>query len=173
MATHLLLLRHCRERVRATYEALGPGCDVPADMPRQLRVAQPVVARHPATRSIHDGIILTLKPNKYRVQFNRTDLLSEVVRDTDVMPLDPSESLPVAFVHMQPLLNGRPTTAAGAQALTSAAGALAARRRQQQLLMAAAQQQQMRAAGLSEQEARVDQHLLHELSGTDMLLQCF
>lgn len=83
------------------------------------------------------------------------------------MPLDPSEALPIALVHahMQPLLNGRPTSAAGAQALTSAAGALAARRRQQQLLMAAAQQQQMRAAGLSEQEARVDQQLLAELSG--------
>lgn len=109
----------------------------------------------------------TLVPVAHCLSLTRTDLLSEVLRDIDVMPLDPSEALPLALLHahMQPLLNGRPTTAAGAQALSSAAGALAARRRQQQLLLAAAQQQQMRAAGLNEQEAKVDQQLLSEISG--------
>lgn len=61
----------CRERVRAVYEAGGVGGDVPTDMPRPLRVGQSVVARHPATRTAADGIVLTIKPSKYRVQFNR------------------------------------------------------------------------------------------------------
>lgn len=61
----------CRERVRAVYEAGGVGGDVPTDMPRPLRVGQSVVARHPATRMAADGIVLTIKPSKYRVQFNR------------------------------------------------------------------------------------------------------
>jgi hypothetical protein len=67
----LLLLRFCRERVRGAYEAVGVGNEVPTDLPRPLRVGQQVVARHPATRGLHDGIILTIKANKYRVQFNR------------------------------------------------------------------------------------------------------
>lgn len=61
----------CRERVRAVYEAGGVGGDVPTDMPRALRVGQSVVARHPHTRAPADGIVLTIKPTKYRVQFNR------------------------------------------------------------------------------------------------------
>lgn len=60
-----------RERVRGAYEAVGVGMEVPAELPRPLKVAQAVVARHPATRSLHDGIILTIKSSKYRVQFNR------------------------------------------------------------------------------------------------------
>lgn len=61
----------CRERIRAVYEAGGVGGDVPTDMPRPLRVGQSVVARHPGTRTAADGIVLTIKPSKYRVQFNR------------------------------------------------------------------------------------------------------
>jgi len=57
--------------VRAVYEAGGVGGDVPTDTPRPLRVGQSVVARHPATRTAADGIVLTIKPSKYRVQFNR------------------------------------------------------------------------------------------------------
>jgi hypothetical protein len=45
--------------------------EVPPELPRPLKVAQAVVARHPGTRSLHDGIILTIKSSKYRVQFNR------------------------------------------------------------------------------------------------------
>lgn len=57
--------------MRAVYEAGGVGGEVPTDMPRPLRVGQPVVARHPGTRTAADGIVLTIKPSKYRVQFNR------------------------------------------------------------------------------------------------------
>lgn len=53
------------------YEAGGVGGEVPTDMPRPLRVGQSVVARHPGTRMAADGIVLTIKPSKYRVQFNR------------------------------------------------------------------------------------------------------
>ncbi|KAF8062087.1 UBE2T [Scenedesmus sp. PABB004] len=149
-------LEQYRERVRAAYEVSGVGNEVPPDMPRPLRVGQGVVARHPATRSLHDGIILTIKPRQYRVQFNRTELLSEVVRDVDVMPLDPSESLPAAVAHSAhatrhvPLLNGRPT-AAGAAALS--AGGLLRRR------PAAAA-----APARAEAARQADQQLLAELS---------
>lgn len=57
--------------MRSSYEAAGVGSEVSPDLPRPLKVGQAVVARHPVTRGLHDGIILTIKPNKYRVQFNR------------------------------------------------------------------------------------------------------
>jgi hypothetical protein len=56
------------------YEAGGVGSDVPTGLPRPLRVGQAVVARHPAVRAAADGIVLTIKPTKYRVQFNRCAL---------------------------------------------------------------------------------------------------
>jgi hypothetical protein len=66
--------------VRGIYELGGVGGDVPTDMPRALRVGQSVVARHPATRMAADGIVLTIKPSKYRVQFNRCVGVSCVCR---------------------------------------------------------------------------------------------
>ncbi|WIA17880.1 hypothetical protein OEZ85_009380 [Tetradesmus obliquus] len=129
-----------RERVRAAYEAAGLGMEVPPELPRPLKVAQAVVARHPGTRSLHDGIVLTIKSSKYRVQFNRSELMTEVVRDTDVMPLDPSECLPLTgMLHTPQLLNGRPVPgAAAAAALTSAAAQAALARRRQMAAAAAA-----------------------------------
>jgi hypothetical protein len=53
--------------------------EVPPDVPRPFKVGQPVVARHPGTRQLHDGIILTIKSNKYRVQFTRSELMTEMV----------------------------------------------------------------------------------------------
>ena len=59
--------------MRRTYEEVGVGQqEVPEELPRPLRVQQQVVARHPVTRQLHDGIILSIQSSsKYRVQFNR------------------------------------------------------------------------------------------------------
>ena len=55
-----------REQVRAKYEEVGYGAQIPSDLPRQLQVGQRVTARHPVTRQIHDGDILTTAPKYYR-----------------------------------------------------------------------------------------------------------
>ena len=43
-----------------------------------------------------------------RVQFNRSELMTEVVRDIDIMPADPYENLPLNIPLVPPALNGRP-----------------------------------------------------------------
>ena len=48
-----------------------------------------------------------------RVQFNRSELLTEVVKDVDIMPADPYENLPLNIPLMPPSLNGRPRPALG------------------------------------------------------------
>lgn len=47
-----------------------------------------------------------------RVQFDRRDLGTELVQDIDVMPMDPSENLPLSFLADSPpiLVNGRLAT---------------------------------------------------------------
>ncbi|KAK9868217.1 hypothetical protein WJX84_002502 [Apatococcus fuscideae] len=98
-----------REAVRAKYEEVGLGNETPADLPKPLWVGQAVTARHPITRQIHEGSVLTVNPNHYRVQFFRRELGTEIVKDVDVMPVDPTDNLPPALLAMQPtlVLNGR------------------------------------------------------------------
>ena len=55
-----------REEVRAKYASLGPGVELPDAYPRQLQVGQKAVARHPITRQLHDGDVLTVTSNSYR-----------------------------------------------------------------------------------------------------------
>lgn len=64
-----------RENVRRAFVDAGGG-GLPPGMPRPLHVGQAVVARHPVTRRLADGIILTMQPSKYRVQFNRCGFVS-------------------------------------------------------------------------------------------------
>lgn len=52
--------------MRARYAEAGPGSELPAGYPQQLRVGQKVVARHPVTRQVHDGDVLTVTSNSYR-----------------------------------------------------------------------------------------------------------
>lgn len=54
--------------MRAKYAEIGPGSELPAEYPPQLQVGQKVVARHPVTRHLHDGDVLTVTPNSYRCQ---------------------------------------------------------------------------------------------------------
>lgn len=53
---------------------------MPPELPQPLRVGQAVVARHPTTRQLHDGTLLTVMGSRCRVQFNRSELMTEVVR---------------------------------------------------------------------------------------------
>ena len=62
LGIHLL----CRSHARLKYEEVGMGLELPAELPRQLRVGQEVTARHPTSRLLHDGVILTAKHNKYK-----------------------------------------------------------------------------------------------------------
>ncbi len=45
---------------------VGYGNETPAEMPKPLYVGQRVMARHPITRHLHDGDVLTVAPNCYR-----------------------------------------------------------------------------------------------------------
>lgn len=102
-------LESYRNIVRAKYEEVGYGNETPAEMPKPLHVGQRVTARHPITRHLHDGDVLTVAPNCYRVQFDRRELGVELVKDVDVMPIDLLDCLPPALLsasgHL--LLNGR------------------------------------------------------------------
>jgi hypothetical protein len=65
--------------------------------------------------------------------------MTEVVKDTDVMPLDPSECLPLTgMLHTPQLLNGRLVPGAAAAAAVTSAAAQAALARRRQLAAAAA-----------------------------------
>ncbi|CAL5228881.1 g12095 [Coccomyxa viridis] len=98
-----------RNSVREKYEKSSYNTDIPAALPRQLTVSQRVTARHPVTRQLHDGDVLTIAPDCYRVQFDRRELGVELVKDVDVMPIDPTENLPSIFTPMMGsiILNGR------------------------------------------------------------------
>ena len=62
------------------------------------QVGQRVTARHPVTRQLHDGDILTTGHSLYRVQFDRRELGVELIKNVDVMPIDPTENLPVSML---------------------------------------------------------------------------
>lgn len=70
-----------RESVRTHYHELRTGFreGLPADLARPLTVGQKVIARHPKTREIHDGSILTVDRSRCRVQFDRPELGVELV----------------------------------------------------------------------------------------------
>lgn len=52
--------------MREKYEKSNYNTDIPAALPRQLTVSQRVTARHPVTRQLHDGDVLTIAPDCYR-----------------------------------------------------------------------------------------------------------
>lgn len=61
-----------------------------------MAVGRRVIARHPKTRTLHDGTILTanVSQRSYLVLFDRQELGSQHVRDMDVMPECPFDYLP-------------------------------------------------------------------------------
>lgn len=60
-------MRSAKQRLlNSGVRQVGYGNETPADMPRPLTVGQRVTGRHPLTRQIHDGTVLTVAPNAYR-----------------------------------------------------------------------------------------------------------
>ncbi|XP_077218287.1 protein ALWAYS EARLY 3-like isoform X2 [Tasmannia lanceolata] len=92
-------LEKYREDVRTHYAELRTGAreGLATDLPRPLSVGQRVIAIHPCTRELHDGSVLTVDRNKCRVQFDLTELGSEIVMDTECMPLNPLENMSEAL----------------------------------------------------------------------------
>lgn len=107
-------LEHWRCSVRACYEAFSLGDEAPDgidldSIPKKIAVGQRVTARHPTTRQLHDGAVLTAGNNCYRVQFDRRELGVELIKDIEVMPVEPYLNLPPAIARQNPTirLNGR------------------------------------------------------------------
>ncbi|GMH43926.1 hypothetical protein BSKO_11860 [Bryopsis sp. KO-2023] len=94
-----------RMSVRAKYIECRIGCDgLPCA--KALRVGQQVVARHPITKRIHDGMVLSVGSSAYRVHFSH-DMGVEFVPDVDLMPINPFENLPLVLLDRPLMLNGR------------------------------------------------------------------
>ncbi|KAL8166381.1 hypothetical protein V2J09_007880 [Rumex salicifolius] len=89
-------LEQYRESVRTHYSELRAGLreGLPTDLARPLSVGQRVIAIHPKTREFHDGNILTVDHDKFRVQFDRPELGVEFVTDINCMPCNQLENMP-------------------------------------------------------------------------------
>ncbi len=93
-----------RKTTRNFYNQEQMDPEIAATLPKQVAVGQKVVARHPLTRQLHDGTVLTAGFDNYRIQFYRRDLGVEMVRDIDVMPAEPWENLPLSLLAARPRL---------------------------------------------------------------------
>ncbi|KAJ8766738.1 hypothetical protein K2173_007805 [Erythroxylum novogranatense] len=100
-------LNQYRESVRNHYAELRAGTKdgLPADLARPLSVGQQIIAIHPKTREIHDGIILTVDHNRCLVQFDQPEIGVEFVMDVDCMPLNPLENMPATLTQQNIVLN--------------------------------------------------------------------
>ncbi|KAL2661323.1 hypothetical protein AAZX31_03G216900 [Glycine max] len=90
-------LEQYRESVRKYYDELRTGIrdGLPTDLSKPLCVGQRVIAFHSKkTREIHDGSVLTVDHDNYRVQFDRPELGVDSVMDIDCMPLNPLDTMP-------------------------------------------------------------------------------
>ncbi|MCO5608511.1 hypothetical protein L7F22_062722 [Adiantum nelumboides] len=88
-------LESYRDSVRKHYQEvrLGQREGLPTDLPRPLTVGQRVIARHPKTKEVYNGSILTVDRNRCRVQFDRPEMGVELVADIDCMPVNSFENL--------------------------------------------------------------------------------
>lgn len=73
--------------MRRTYEEVGYNGEVPPGLPRQLMVSQRVTARHPVTRQLHDGDVLTIAPNCYRSPPRACPAVLDPIQTLDNMSL--------------------------------------------------------------------------------------
>ncbi|CAK9266551.1 unnamed protein product [Sphagnum jensenii] len=101
-------LARYRESVRIHHHELRIGLRecLPADLAHPLTVGQKVIARHPKTREMHDGSILTVDRCRCRVQFDDPDLGVELVLDIDAMPIHQLENMPEVMRRCRVLVDG-------------------------------------------------------------------
>lgn len=97
-----------RDTVRKHYQEvrLGQRDGLPTDLPRPLTVGQRVIARHPKTKEVYNGSILTVDRNKCRVQFDRPEMGVELVADIDCMPVNSFENLSDSLIRKSILVDG-------------------------------------------------------------------
>ncbi|XP_040374316.1 protein ALWAYS EARLY 3 isoform X5 [Rosa chinensis] len=100
-------LHQYRESVRKHYAELNAGTrdGLPTDLARPLSVGQHVIAFHPRSREIHNGIVLSVDHSRYRVQFDQSDLGVADIMDIDCMPLNPLENVPASFTRQNIIVN--------------------------------------------------------------------
>lgn len=69
-------LKHYRESVRQHYAELCAGTreGLPTDLAKPLSVGQRVIALHPNTLEVHDGSVLTVNHDRYRIQFDNQEI---------------------------------------------------------------------------------------------------
>eukprot|EP00250_Pteridium_aquilinum_P014030 c21731_g1_i1 orf=621-4265(+) len=126
-------LESYRDSVRKHYQEvrLGQRDGLPTDLPRPLTVGQRVIARHPKTKEVYNGSILTVDRNKCRVQFDRPEMGVELVADIDCMPVNSFENLSDALIRKSILVDGGnrgiEDSKHGAKAWISTSASLAAR----------------------------------------------
>ncbi|MCO5597679.1 hypothetical protein L7F22_051760 [Adiantum nelumboides] len=97
-----------RDSVRKHYQEvrLGQRDGLPTDLPRPLTVGQRVIARHPKTKEVYNGSILTVDRNRCRVQFDRPEMGVELVADIDCMPVNSFENLSDTLIRKSILVEG-------------------------------------------------------------------
>ncbi|KAM5569028.1 hypothetical protein ABKV19_016514 [Rosa sericea] len=100
-------LHQYRESVRKHYAELNAGTrdGLPTDLARPLSVGQHVIAFHPRSREIHNGIVLSVDHSRYRVQFDQSELGVADIMDIDCMPLNPLENVPASFTRQNIIVN--------------------------------------------------------------------
>lgn len=102
-------LAQYRESVRRLYAELRAGSreGLPSDVAQPLSVGQRVIAIHPKTKEFHDGKILTVDYDKYRIQFDLPELGVEMVKDIECMRLNSVENMPDGRCGLFPDVNSK------------------------------------------------------------------
>ena len=160
-----------RLSVRRKWQSLRTtaSATLPMGMPKPLFVSQRVTARHPKTRQLHDGQILSIAPDKkchLHVQFDRPELRVELLHDAHVMPQpapDPTQPPGGALGEFGTLYDAA-ALAQQTQGFTEAAVPPDARKRYQTQLQALAREQDALALAQVDRILDWKAHLLADLS---------
>ena len=65
----------------------------------ELTVGQRVLAKHPKSKEIKTGTILTAGLEYYHIQFDKAELGVSLVRDTELMPINEFRAEPPSQLH--------------------------------------------------------------------------
>ncbi|CAL4932457.1 unnamed protein product [Urochloa decumbens] len=89
-------LEDYRKEVRSYYAQLTDGSldSLPADVARPFSIGQQVIVRHPCSRELCDGKVVTVEQDCCSVQFDNPELGVDLVKDIDCMPVDWLDNLP-------------------------------------------------------------------------------
>eukprot|EP00898_Chlorokybus_atmophyticus_P003368 jgi/Chlat1/4031/Chrsp26S04088 len=151
-------LESYREAVRDRHQEFRMNGSTDATLHSPLTVGQKVTARHPKTRQLHEGSILTAERSRCRVQFARHDLGVALVPDTDLRRIDAVDSF--APTPTQPVRQSAFTSADG----TGLAGPSGEHMRAAQHAGVASDAHAVPSAGVSPEGRAADVRALVELN---------